>query len=106
MKKYVVYLQDYEFINIHVVCDTRADAEEYLLALVEESNYEDYLNNYVGSYTEHNDPFYDYWYDIKQNTVIRNSMASTYQKHDWTPAGWELYSMSRDYVIAEVDAYG
>lgn len=105
MKKYVVYYQDYDFTSIHVICDTEENAQEYLLSLIEDLNYEDYFQNYVNAYTDHSDPFYDYWYGIKQDTEIRNSMTFTYQKHDWTPAGWELFSMAKGYIIVEADVY-
>lgn len=105
MEKYVICFHNYDNSIPIIVCDTEADAQECLLTYIKELNYEDYLCNYVNSYTE-NDPFDDYWYEIKQDTQIRNSIAPKYQKHDWTPAGYELFSMGKDYIITKVDTYG
>ncbi len=89
MKKYVVCHEE----QCMSICKTRADAEEIILSLAEETVYENwYLDNCT-----------DIWRDRPYSTpleYISNNGGNYRKMSTWA---WALYSFSSGYWIDEVE---
>jgi len=101
MKRYVVYYQDYDFTQIKTTCDTLADAEEYILTIMEETEYEDYLYRCV-QYRDYSS-IEEYLKCRRSAMEYHNSMLN--DEGYKTLEGYDLTMDSREYYIAEVEVY-
>lgn len=106
MKRYVVYYQEWQDdAEIETVCDTRADAEEFLLALIEEQDYENFFYEYVAKICIQ-DPMKAYLETWKNRTEWHNeSLNYVSQKNFLSMEAYILYDLSMSYYICEVEGY-
>lgn len=106
MKRYVVYYQEWQDdAEIETVCDTRADAEEFLLALIEEQDYENFFYEYVAKICIQ-DPMKAYLETWKNRTEWHNeSLNYVSQKNFLSMEAYILYDLSISYYICEVEGY-
>ncbi len=106
MKRYVVYHQEWQDdAEIETVCDTRADAEEFLLALVEGQDYENFFYEYVTRIC-FRDPMQAYLDTWKNRTEWHNeSLNYVSQKNFLSMEAYILYDLSMSYYICEVEGY-
>ena len=106
MKRYVVYHQEWQDdAEIETVCDTRADAEEFLLALVEGQDYENFFYGYVTRIC-FRDPMQAYLDTWKNRTEWHNeSLNYVSQKNFLSMEAYILYDLSMSYYICEVEGY-
>ena len=106
MKRYVVYHQEWQDdAEIETVCDTRADAEEFLLALVEGQDYENFFYEYVARICI-KDPMQAYLETWKNRTEWHNeSLNYVSQKNFLSMEAYILYDLSMSYYICEVEGY-
>ena len=106
MKRYVVYHQEWQDdAEIETVCDTRADAEEFLLALVEGQDYENFFYEYVARICI-KDPMQAYLDTWKNRTEWYNeSLNYISQKNSLSMEAYILYDLSMSYYICEVEGY-
>lgn len=107
MKRYVVYYQKWQDnTEIETVCDTRADAEEFLLALVEEQDYENFFYEYMTRVC-FQDPVKAYLDAWKNHRAIWDYLNyTTYEKkNSLSMEAYILYILSMSYYICEVEDY-
>ena len=106
MKRYVVYHQEWQDdAEIETVCGTRADAEEFLLALVEGQAYEHFFYEYVARICI-KDPMQAYLETWKNRTEWHNeSLNYVSQKNFLSMEAYILYDLSMSYYICEVEGY-
>ena len=101
MKRYVVYYQDYDFTQIKTACDALTDAEEYILTIMEETEYEDYLYRCV-QYRDYSsiEEYLKCRHGAMEyhNSMLKNEGYKTVE-------GYDLIVDSREYYIAEVEVY-
>lgn len=91
MKRYVVYHQEWQDdAEIETVCDTKADAEEFLLALTEEAVY--YQAMYDGI-----DNFFTYTYTFRRSRRPEVKCRTHY--------GTALWFMAGKFIIDELGEY-
>lgn len=104
MKRYVVYYQDYDYTEIKTACDTLADAEEYILTIMEETEYQDYLFRCV-QYRDYSS--LEEYLKCRRgameyhNNVIKEMNGEGYK----TLEGYDLVINGREYYIEEVEVY-
>ena len=91
MKRYVVYYQDYDYTEIKTACDTLADAEEYVLTIMEETEYRDYFS--LEEYLKCRRGAMEY-----HNCLLPNEGYKTLE-------GFDLLMESREYYIKAVEVY-
>lgn len=108
MKRYVVYHQEWQDdAEIETVCDTKADAEEFLLALIEGQDYENFFYEYVARICIQN-PMQAYLDTWKNRTEWYNeylNYASYKKKNSLSMEAYILYDLSMSYYICEVEGY-
>lgn len=107
MKRYVVYYQAWQDdVEIETVCDTRADAEEFLLSFIEGKDYENYCYEYAARICI-KDPMTSYLETWRNRTDWYNADIKIYHKKR-NPLSMEAYilcDLSMSYYIKEVERY-
>lgn len=105
MKHYIVYYQEYEEdTKLIAVCHARADAEELLLTIMEETEYQDYLFRCV-QYRDYSS--LEEYLKCRRgameyhNNVIKEMNGEGYK----TLEGYDLVINGREYYIEEVEVY-
>lgn len=107
MKRYVVYHQEWQDdVEIETVCDTRADAEEFLLSLIEGQDYENFFYEYVVRVCIKN-PMASYLKTWRNRTDWYNADIKVYHKKRklLSMEAYILYDLSMSYSIVEVESY-
>lgn len=108
MKRYVVYYQEWMGnAKMETVCDTRADAEEFLLSLLESQDYENFCYEYLARVCI-KDPMQAYLDTWKNRTEWHNeylNYASYKKKNSLGMEAYILYDLSIPYCITEVEGY-
>ena len=107
MKRYVVYYQEWQGnAEIKTVCDTRADAEEFLLSLMESLDYENYCYEYAARICI-KDPMASYLETWRNRTEWHNETVRIYYKNrnQLSMEAYILYDLSIPYYIKEVESY-
>lgn len=101
MKRYVVYYQDYDYTEIKTACDTLADAEEYVLTIMEETEYEDYLFRCV----QYRDYFsLEEYLKCRRGAMEYHNCLLPNEGYK-TLEGFDLLMESREYYIKAVEVY-
>lgn len=100
MKLYVVYYKDYNCTEIRTICNTQAEAEEYILAIVEETEYQDYLFKCV-QYKDFSSLEEYIKYQRKAMKYYNNQLPNEGYK---TLEGFDLLIKGRKYYIETVEA--
>lgn len=107
MKRYVVYYQEWMAdAKIETVCDTRADAEEFLLSLLESQDYDNFFYEYLARVCI-KDPMQAYLDTWKDRTEWHNEANRIYHKkrNQLSMEAYILYDLSIPYCITEVEVY-
>lgn len=99
MKLYVVYYKDYNCTEIRTICNTQVEAEEYILAIVEEMEYQDYLFRCV-QYKDFSSLEEYIKYRRKAMEYYNNQLFNENYK---TLEGFDLLMEGRKYYIETVE---
>ena len=100
MKLYVVHYQDYNHTEIKTICNAQAEAEEYILTTIEETEYQDYLFRCV-QYKDFSS-LEEYIKYRRRAMEYHNNQLSN--KNYKTVEGFDLLTEGRKYYIETVEA--
>ena len=107
MTEYVVFRPFDDPYSIKGICETEADAQEFLLSLIEEESYKDFLRDFyydiMGRF-EGEDPLIAYLKELTP-TVEYHNKESFYKTKNLSVHGYDLINHAYWYDIAKVETY-